>query len=222
MQGSTLSREEVDTYLGAVDWLRAVVARAEVSDAWCQPSALEDYTVGGVVAHAVHGVLWLQQVLNDAEPVGMRPVTVAEFFGGNRAGEGAESDPLAASLRTAAEAFAQTGSALVVAACTASRDELVGMLSTVSASRPIPVIRVPGGQVPLRAYLTTRILEVVVHGDDVVCSVPGLRVPDPPPAAVGVCLDVCLELARARIGDLASLRAFTRSERSLPEALRVL
>ena len=90
------------------------------------------------------------------------------------------------------------------------------------ASRPIPIIRVPGGQVTLSEYLPTRILEVIVHGDDVVCSVPGLHVPDPPPAAIAASLAVCVELARARVGDLASLRAFTRAERSLPEALRVL
>jgi hypothetical protein len=34
-------------------------------------------------------------------------------------------------------------------------------------------------------------------------------------------LEVCLELARARVGDLESLRAFTRTERAIPDALRV-
>jgi hypothetical protein len=47
-------------------------------------------------------------------------------------------------------------------------------------------------------------------------------VPDPPTAAVAVSLDVCLELARSRVGDLAAVRAFARTERALPEALRVL
>jgi len=37
-----------------------------------------------------------------------------------------------------------------------------------------------------------------------------------------VCLLVCVELARARVGDIAALRAFTRSERAAPDALRVL
>jgi hypothetical protein len=208
MRGPTLSREEVDTYLGAVDWLRDILARSEVADAWCQPSALEQYTVGGVAAHAVHGVLWLQQVLTDAEPVGLRRVTVGEFFGANRADDAEDGDRLSASLRTAAG--------------TASRDELVAMLGTVSSTRPIPIIRVPGGQVPLCEYLPTRILEAIVHGDDVVCSVPSLHVPDPPPPAVAVSLEVCVQLARARVGDLPSLRAFTRAERSQPGALRVL
>ncbi|HEY2213594.1 MAG TPA: hypothetical protein VGH31_00965, partial [Acidimicrobiales bacterium] len=67
-----------------------------------------------------------------------------------------------------------------------------------------------------------RILELIVHGDDLVASIPGLRVPDPPAAAIDVCVSVCLELARARVGDVAVLRAFTRAERAEEGALRVL
>jgi hypothetical protein len=225
MQAPTLSREDVDTYLGAVDWLRSILARAEVAASWEQPSALKEYTVGGVAAHAVHGVVWLEQVLKDAEPLGLRRVGVGEFFGLNRVDgvDGVDgNDPFAAALRSAAEAFAQTGAPLVAAACTAARDELVGLLSAAPAARAVPVIRVAGGQVPLCDYLRTRVLEVVVHGDDVVHSVPGLHVPDPPTGAIAVSLDVCLELARVRVGDLVALRAFTRAERTLPDALRVL
>lgn len=222
MQSATLSRGEVDTYLGAVDWLRAVLARAEVAESWSEPSALEHYTVGGLAAHAVHGVLWLEQLLKDVPPVGLRPVAVADFFGLNRVDGPKGDDRFAASLRSAAEKFALTGATVVAAACTASRDELVGLLSAAPAARAVPVIRVAGGRVPLSLYLRTRVLEVVVHGDDLVSSVPGLLVADPPAVAVDVSLEVCVELARARVGDLAALRAFTRVERASPDALRVL
>lgn len=215
-----MSREEVDTYLSAVDWLRGILARAEVSDAWSQPSALARYSVGGVAAHAVHGVLWLEQVLKDAEPVGLRRVKVPEYMGLNRL-EGENDDAFGAALRSAAEEFAQTGAQIVAAALTVSRDELVALLGAAPAARAVPVIRVPGGQAPLSEYLPTRILEAIVHGDDVVSSVPGLQVADPPAAAVDVVMAVCTELARARVGDLESLRAFTRAERALPDALRV-
>lgn len=220
MPGLTLSREEVDTYLGSLDWLRGILARAEVTAAWDQPSSLAHYSVGGIAAHAVHGVLWLEQVLKDTEPVGLRRVKVPEYLGLNRV-NGEEDDAFSASLRSAAEAFAQTGAVLVSAALTASRDELVALLSAAPADRAVPVIRVTGGQAPLSEYLATRVLEAIVHGDDVASSVHGLRVADPPPASVRVSLGVCLELAQARVGDLDTLRAFTRVERALPEALRV-
>ncbi|HEX4163732.1 MAG TPA: maleylpyruvate isomerase N-terminal domain-containing protein [Acidimicrobiales bacterium] len=221
MQQPSLPREEVDVYVGAVDWLRGILARAEVVESWNQPSAVARYSVGGVAAHAVHGVLWLEQVLKDAEPTGLRMVKVPEYMGLNRV-DGEDDDPFGASLRSAAEAFAATGAHIVAAALTVSRDELVTLLDAAPASRPVPVIRVAGAYAPLSEYLPTRILEAIVHGDDVVSSVPGLQVPDPPPGAVSAALEVCLELARARVGDLESLRAFTRAERAIPDALRVL
>jgi Mycothiol maleylpyruvate isomerase N-terminal domain len=212
----------VDTYLGAVDWFRGVLGRSEVAAAWSEPSAVADYTVGGVAAHAVHSVLWLEQLLRDSAPAGLRRVTIAEFFGTNRVDGPDDSDPFSGSLRAAAEAFALTGASVVIAACTVSRDELVGLLKTAPADRSVPVIRVAGAEVSLQDYLRTRVLEVVVHGDDVACSVPGLLVADPPAAAVEISLGVCIEMARVRVGDIGALRAFTRAERSEPGALRVL
>jgi hypothetical protein len=222
VDGKPLSLEAVDAYLGAVDWLRGLLGRAEVAGAWLEPSAIAGYSVGGVASHAVHSVLWLEQLLKDVEPVGLRAVTLLEYFGPNRVEGSDDTDPFSASLRAAAEAFAQTGPEIVIAACITARDELVGLLTGVSAARAVPVVRVPGGQVPLEQYLRTRVLEIVVHGDDVVCSVPGMSVANPPLNAVETCMDVCLELARSRAGDLPILRAFTRRERAETEWLLVL
>lgn len=212
----------VDAYLGAVDWLRSILGRPEVADAWAEPSVVADYTVGGIAAHAVHSVLWLEQLLRDSEPAGLRPVNIAEFFGANRVEGSVDPDPFSASLRAAAEAFALTGAPVVIAACTASRDGLVALLTAAPANRAVPVVRVAGGRVSLQDYLRTRVLEVVVHADDVACSVPGLLVADPPPAAIDVSLGVCLEMARVRTGGVGALRAFTRAERAEPDALRIL
>jgi hypothetical protein len=224
--GGRLSPDRIDAYLAAVDWLRGILGRAEVANVWNEPSVVGGYTVGGMAAHAVHGVVWLEQLLTDAEPVGLRPVAVGEFFGLNRLDDDdvAEDpgDAFSASLRAAAEGFARTGISTVRVALTTSRDQLVGLLDEAPDTRAVAVIRVGGAQVALGDYLRTRVLELVVHGDDLVCSVPGLVVPDPPPASVQVSLGVCLELAEARVGGLAALRAFTRSERALPGALRVL
>jgi hypothetical protein len=212
----------VDAYLGAVDWLRDNLGRPEVVGAWAEPSVVADYTIGGIAAHAVHSVLWLEQLLRDSEPAGFRQVSIAEFFGTNRVEGSVDSDPFSASLRAAAEAFALTGAPVVIAACTASRDELVGLLTAAAANRAVPVVRVAGGQVCLQDYLRTRVLEVVVHADDVASSVPGLLVADPPPAAIEVSLGVCLEMAQARAGGVGALRAFTRAERAESDALRIL
>ena len=221
MERPALSPDLVAAYLGAVGWFEDIRGRAEVGEAWARPSLLSDYTLGGLAAHAVHGVVWLEQLLKDTEPVGLRPVSVFEFFGLNRV-EGDDTDPVAASLRSAAEAFALTGVDAVGAACTTSCDELVGLLDGAPSDRAVPVLRVAGGQVALCDYLRTRVLEVVVHGDDIVCSLPGLTSPDPPVRSMEVSLGVCLELARARVGDLGTLRGFARTERAVADPLRVL
>ena len=176
----------------------------------------------GVASHAVHSVLWLEELLKSIEPVGLRTVTVLEYFGPNRMEGSHDADHFSASLRAAAEAFAQTGPEIVNAACITARDELVGLLTDASVTRAVSVVRVPGGQVPLGEYLRTRVLEIVVHGDDVVCSVAGMTVTGPPPDSMATCLGVCLELARARAGDLRILRAFTRRERAEKDVFLVL
>jgi hypothetical protein len=214
VDGTPLSLEAVDAYLGTVDWLGGLLGRPDVVGAWPEPSAIVGYTVGGVASHAVHSVLWLEELLKSIEPVGLRTVTVLEYFGPDRMEGSHDADHFSASLRNAAEAFAQTGPKIVNAACITARDDLVGLLTDASVRRAVPVVRVPGGQVPPGEYLRIRVLEIVVHGDDVVCSVAGMSVAGPPADAMATCMGVCLELARARAGDLSILRAFTRRERA--------
>src|SRR5258708_34970636 len=123
--GRRLSHNEADAYLAAVDWLRGIFARAEVAGAWGEPSVVARYSVGGMAAHAVHGVVWLEQLLTDAEPVGLRPVGLGGYFGLNRvdreADEEVSEDAFSASLRAAAEGFARTGLTTVRVALQASR-----------------------------------------------------------------------------------------------------
>jgi hypothetical protein len=210
-------------YLDAVDWLVSLLSSAAVREAWDEASAIDGYTVGGVAAHAVQGVIWFKQMLSDPEPRDLREVTVTEFYGTNRVDVGSQrDDPLASALQAEAEAFALSGAPAVLEPCTTSRDSLAVLLETVDSSRAMPVLRVPGGQVPLREYLRTRVLEVVVHGDDVLCSVQSTKLADPPPEAVTVSLGVCIEMAEARVGGLDVLRSMTRVERAIPDALRVL
>jgi hypothetical protein len=214
-----LSPKAIEAYLGAVDWLIEILDHGDVTAAWAEPTCVASYTVGGVAAHAVHGVLWLEQVLRDTEPTGLRKVTVGEFFGPNRVEGVRDDDSFSAALRSAAEALRWSEERWWSPRALARL--LAGLLGETPAERAIPVLRVPGGQVPLHDYLRTRVLEVVVHGDDVTCSIPDIQVPEPPAQSTAVCLEVCLELARCRVGSLGVLRALTRAERSQPDALRV-
>jgi hypothetical protein len=214
---------EVDTYLSAVDWLTMLLARDEIAQAWNEPSALSRYTTGGVAAHGVYaGVIRPVQLLGAPEPAGDHHVKVADYFGPNRVEEPEDDDPLFTMLREGAEKTARKGVARLLATCQAARAELAEVLPMTPSDRAVAVARIPGGSSSASDYLRTRVLEVVVHGDDLVASVEGFQAPDPPPAAMDVCLALCVELARAQPGDVGALRAFTRAERADPGALRVL
>jgi hypothetical protein len=222
-ENGLVAPEDVATYFGAVEWLLDVLGRDEVARAWLEPSALTRYSTGGIAAHAVQGgILRLEQLLLEPEPTGTRRVDIPEFFGPNRMASVDDDDPLFVLLRAGAEDGAGAGPAALLETARQSVTALEELLPATPADRAIPLVRVPDGQVPLSEYLRTRVLEVVVHGDDVVASIDGWHPPDPPEVAVDVCLTMCLQLARARAGGVGALRAFTRAERAVSDALRVL
>jgi uncharacterized protein (TIGR03083 family) len=199
----------------------AVVGSPEVAAAWSAPSALAEYQVGELAAHTLVATARLELVLREDEPRGATVVDLPAFYGTNRVDDpsvtGAGYHPL---IRAVAAESAGRGPAAVA-------DELRGTLGRVrplvagaDPGRLVSVLNVRNGATSLEEYLRTRVVELVVHGDDLAASV-GLPY-EVPPVAADVVLDACLELARARSGDLPVLRAFVRRERADPEVLRVL
>jgi uncharacterized protein (TIGR03083 family) len=97
--------------------------------------------------------------------------------------------------------------------------EVIARLDQEPPDRRVPVF---GGLVMgLDDYLVTRIVELVVHADDLAVSL-GVDPPGLPPAATGVAISTLVEVARLRHGDVAVLRALARRERDRGEALRVI
>jgi hypothetical protein len=84
------------------------------------------------------------------------------------------------------------------------------------------LVQVYGGLVlTLDQYLVTRLIELVVHADDLAASLG--TAPFPLPAeATGLVITTLVEVARIRHGDAAAVRALTRRERDTIDALRVL
>ena len=98
-------------------------------------------------------------------------------------------------------------------------DRLRGRLAAEPSGR---LVQVFGGLVlDLDDYLVTRLVELVVHGDDLAVSL-GVAPPHLDPTATALVIDTLVEVARLRHGDAAVLAALTRRERDDVEALRVL
>ncbi|HEV7888384.1 MAG TPA: hypothetical protein VGO92_12560, partial [Acidimicrobiales bacterium] len=73
----------------------------------------------------------------------------------------------------------------------------------------------------LDQYLVTRLIELLVHIDDLCVSV-GVDTPGLPADAADAAVATLVGVARLNHGDLAVLRALTRRERSDDRVLRVL
>ena len=211
----------MEAFFAAGEATAAAVASPEVAGAWSEPSALAGYRVGELAGHVLLATARLEAVLAEDLEGGATVVDLAGFYGANRIDDPAGADAgLHPLIRAAGAQAAEPGPDAVAAELRAVLDRLRGVLPGADPARLVSVLNVRHGATPLETYLRTRVVELVVHGDDLAADA-GLAY-EVPAAAAEVTLQVCLELARARSGDLAVVRAFTRRERSGPDDLRVL
>jgi uncharacterized protein (TIGR03083 family) len=212
---------DIEAFVEAIAWAGDVLAAPEVAARWAAPSVLAGYSVGGLAAHLLAGVARLEHALGD--PVGDDAIVVdlVTFFGGNRIDRPSDlAEGLPAFLRHHGEEQAARGPAEIVRSFAARQARVRARLADSDGARLVPVFSVEHGATALSTYLRTRVVELVVHGDDLAASV-GVT-PRPLPGLVAeVTLGVVLELARARQGDMKVIRAFTRRERAEPSALWV-
>ena len=212
----------VTAFLAAADDAAGVLGSDAVAQRWDEPGAVDGFTVGGLAAHVLTATARTEQVLDEAEPAMAEIVDVARFYGANRmAGREDADQGLHPVVRRLAADDAARGPDAIAAEFTALVERLRARLEGERPDRLVPVLQEKGGATPLDVYLATRVVELVVHSDDLAASV-GLVDHQPPGVAVDVAVDVFVELARQRSGDIAVVRAFARRERADADVLRVL
>ena len=208
-------------FFAAGEATAAVVGSAEVAAAWSGPSALAGYQVGELAAHTLLATARTEAVLSEAAPADPAVVDIIGFYAPNRLDDPSDIEvglhPL---IRAAAAETAGRGPEAVTGDLRGVLDRVRPALAAADPERLVSVVNVRHGFTPLATYLRTRVVELVVHGDDLAASV-GLAY-DVPRVAADVTLGVCVELARARAGDLAVVRGFARRERATADVLRVL
>lgn len=206
-------------YLRALDTAHGVLAAPEVASSWDGPSVLPEFTVRGLAGHLARAGTLVEQYLDAGFPDESRAVADAAEYYEIAALTTDVHDALNTSIRERGESVAEPGHGAVVEIVRVARVALATRLAEEPADTRIAVI---GGMVlPLDEYLVTRIVELVVHTDDLALSV-GLPGPDPDPGAATCAVDCLVTLARRRHGDRAVVRALTRRERDGVDALRVL
>ncbi|WP_370062834.1 maleylpyruvate isomerase N-terminal domain-containing protein [Streptacidiphilus sp. MAP5-3] len=200
-----------ELYLSVADTAANLLAAPEVAEAWLQPSALAKLSVQGLAGHLAGQVFLIPTVL--AEPVPTEPVISIHEYYARVSWIGSDLDtPFNQAIRSGGEEDAAEGPAALATRVAACVEELRGSLPARLNRR---VRRPTWGpwSIGLDDFITSRLLELVVHSDDLAYSV-GLPTPEFPVPAVETVVDLLTRIALRRHGATNVLRALSRSERA--------
>jgi hypothetical protein len=162
----------------AAELVSELVIRPEVAAAWTQESACAGMTVGGLTRHLVSQPVNVVALLRPAqtgnpEPAGAETIPVLEHYA-RAAWVREDLDGEAnRSIREESDQQAAEGAQAAVALLGQARAELESVLSDASPTTYIPW---QGWSLATDDFLVTRLMEMVVHADDLAAS---LDVPTP-------------------------------------------
>jgi hypothetical protein len=195
-----------------------LLARVEVRDRWGQDSALEHFSMRGLAGHLVRATGSVEAYLDRDEPLDATPISAAKYYA-----TAVDTPDLQSDLHVAVRAKGEAEAAEGYDALIQRLHQITARLRTRLVTEPPQrLVRVFQDLVlTLDDYLVTRLIEQLVHMDDLAISA-GVDAPRAPAGAMDVALGALLDVARSRHGDVAVLRAFSRRERDAVEALRVL
>lgn len=200
-----------EAYLRAAQSAIDLLGDPAVASAWSSESALSRLSVGGLAAHLAAQVVFVGHILDEPVPPG-EPVSLLDHYERVRwlgADLYAEAN---VQIRASGEAGATDGPAAVAGRARQTLQQVRDRLPAEAADR---VVRPPGGPWGLRLddFLVTRLMEIVVHSDDLAFSL-DRATPDFPPSVLDPVLSLLSTLAVRRHGAPAVIRALSRAERA--------
>ena len=206
-----------EDFLIAADSALELVGRVEVVQRWDEPSALAEMTVGAVAAHLGSQVLTVHAAVTAGHGASDEvPVPLLEHYSRVPWVRSGIEDESNARIRLGAERSAGSGHD----ALTASMQRAIQDLRRAFPSADFPPrIRMAGWDWSLSFddFLVTRVMEIVVHSDDLAVSV-GIEPPTLPEALLGPVLALLVGVSLQRHGQAALVRALSRRERA-PETI---
>ncbi len=197
-------------FLRAAEIAVDLVRRPEVEQQWLEPSALPRMAVGALACHLGRQVVHARNLLG--QPTTEQPLSGARDHYRRAAWVTSTSLDDPANDRTSDEREAAAGFSVLSGIVTAALGDVRGMLR---AGRAEPVVVIPWQGWALRRddFLLTRMLEMVIHGDDLAVSV-GVHTPEFPDEVFAPVLELLGGLAVTRHGQSAVVRALARAERA--------
>ena len=187
-----------------------LIQRGEVRDQWVMPSVLPKMSIGALACHLGRQVVRAAEVLPIATD--LLPLESADAHYHRAAWVMSTSPDDPPNDRSTDDAQAALGAA-ALADQSARALETVRRLLAVGAVRDVVLIPWQGWALRRDDFLLTRMLEIVVHADDLALSA-GVRTPEFPAEVFAPVRDLLVRLAVKRHGQSAVISALARRERT--------
>jgi hypothetical protein len=203
-------------FLDAAAAVAPLLRAPELAARWTRPSALAEFRTSGLAGHLARAVFNVERYLDVPVTAGPPVLDAVSYF---RTAGGPDVDDLSAAvhrtIRERGEQDAGSGPADLADRYDAARTRLAVRLPGLPEDRPVLML----GQyvLPLRQCLLTRLLELVVHADDLSLSLE-LPMPAVSDDAFDLVITTLARIARNRHGPLPVLRTLARRERAAPIA----
>jgi uncharacterized protein (TIGR03083 family) len=200
----------------AADLVADLVANPEVIAAWTRESSCAGMTVGGLTRHLVSQTIYAADLLRADPALGAdaRTISLLDHY--------AEAAWLHEDLDSDTNRFVREKSDAQAAegpdvAAALQRDALARLPDALADPPATTFIPWQGWRLPTDDFLVTRLMEMVVHSDDLAASV-GVPAPDFGAAVLEPVLGLLTALAVRRHGQDAVVRTLTRPQRA-PESI---
>jgi hypothetical protein len=196
-------------FLDAAETAAALLREPALAGRWSSPSALPDFTTGGLARHLANQVTHTVDHL--AAAAGRSAIPVLEHFTGNTwVTSGADSADNIDIRRRSEQAAVSTTAPDLADAVDAALTEL---RVAVPAQPPERIVDLGEWGLTVDDFLLTRVIELVVHVDDLAVSL-GRPTPPLPDTAAEATIRLLSRLAAWRHGSVPVIRALARQERA--------
>ena len=206
-----MEHSERNGFLAAARIAGDLVRRPEVSARWGEESACAGMSIGGLACH-LGSQTDLAVRLLQAGRSELTPIPLSEHYARAAWVNSGPDDEANVGIREGSDSQAAEGPEALTALLDRRVAELPGVLDGVGSEDPV-LVPWQGWALTAHDFLVTRLMETVVHSDDLAASV-GLETPEFPDAVVAPVLGLLTELAVRRHGASALVRTLTRPQRA--------
>ena len=203
----TIREDFLTTARIALDLLR----RNEVAAKWHQPSALPEFGVSGLAGHLAYQALPLPSMIG--APLGDEPVvSLMEHYERAKWTDLDVDSEFHTRIRAGGEKLASGGHGDLCDRFAQALAELEKSLPGLE-NRGVRMPHWGRWALPLDEYLVSRLMELVVHSDDLAVSV-GVETPEFPRHVNEIVIDLLTRMALGKHRGIDLVRALSRKERA--------